>query len=194
MKTISYDVWGTLLKSNPDFKMHQSDLAHQFSGINPEDFLVMKDVIKKEFDTIVEQTGIQPDRVEAYRRIFPDLSIKEINSFIYYSDKLFLAYPPELIPDSRQLMWDYLQEGFTPVISSNTVFIHGDVLGKIIWEEFHIPMCQCNFSDILGVSKPNEKMFNFKIKPTMHVGDNPITDGACEKFGIKFINIKDANI
>ena len=59
---------------------------------------------------------------------------------------------------------------------------------------FHFPMCQCNFSDIVGVSKPNGKMFTFKTNPKIHIGDNPITDGACEKYGIKFININDANI
>jgi len=194
MKTVSFDVWGTLLKSNPKFKIAQGNLAKSFTGCDPEDFLRRKSEMKKQLDEEVESTGNQPDRFKNYKKLFPELNLREINSFIEYSDKLFLKYPPIVIEEGKQNVDFYKNLGYVILISSNTVFIYGDVLSKIIWDEFEIPIQNCNFSDVVGSSKPSSEMFKFKVTPTFHIGDNSITDGSCGKVGINFINVYDANI
>jgi putative hydrolase of the HAD superfamily len=194
MKTVSFDIWGTLLKSNPQFKEAQGRLVTSFTGKSPEEFLKLKSEMKKVLDKQVEEKGIQPDRFKNYKKLLPGLTLKELKAFIECSDKLFLKYPPQIYEEGRKLLEHYRSLGYTILISSNTVFIYGDTLGKVIWDTFEIPMKNCNFSDIVGVSKPNASMFNFKVKPEFHVGDNVITDGACKEVNINFINVNNANI
>jgi putative hydrolase of the HAD superfamily len=187
-KSVSFDVWGTLLKSNDLFKYHQNKLAKNY-GVN--NFLEQKSQIKKEVDQIIEKTGIHPDRFKLYQKIFQNYSIRDIQSFILESDQLFLKYPPHFIKKGVEKLEEFTKLNYIPLISSNTVFIHSNILHQIIFNEFYIPKSNCNYSDILGVSKPNEDMFKFRFKPTYHIGDNIITDGSCEKYNIKFLNINE---
>jgi FMN phosphatase YigB (HAD superfamily) len=69
--------------------------------------------------------------------------------------------------------------------------IYGDVLGKVINNYFDIPINKMVFSDEYWMSKPNLGIFKtHNISLDYHIGDNDITDGACEKLNIKYINIK----
>lgn len=187
-QAISFDIWNTLLTSNPEFKSQQIKLAKEFGII---DFAAKKETAKKTIDNIVEESGIHPDRIYYYKNLFPQLSYKQVEEFIEYSNHLFLLYPPNLKCSGTKATIKQLKENYRVYISSNTVFIYGDTLGKVIYDYFGIIKSNCNFSDEIGVSKPHGKMFEFKTKPIYHVGDNLITDGAAEKFGIKHYHFND---
>lgn len=182
---ISYDFWGTLFKSNPAFKAAQSKLAGEMFNMTPEVFIRQKSYKKIEIDTAVEATGLHFNRLKIYSRILNTSKYGLIESFIEKSNELFLLYPPQRI--------NGLIENVNAVISSNTVLIYGDVLQKIVNKEFG--RVHCNFSDKIGYSKPHPEMFRFvglkADQPMFHVGDNPRTDGACEKVGIKFIPVEE---
>lgn len=187
-KIISLDFWGTLAKSNPKFKEEQFKVARQYE---PEltfvDFKARFKAIKLLTDEKVEARGIQPDRVELYHEMFPNWNRSIISEFIQYSDILFLKHPPIVIEKMGELVEKWKNEGCKLHICSNTVFIHGEVLSKVVFDLFGIVRSNCNFSDEVGYSKPHSSMFRFPRKPDFHIGDNPITDGSCENVGIEYI-------
>lgn len=189
MKAISFDLWGTLIVSNPVFKTKQAELAREFSGMPIEEFISMKNHAKKVIDDKVETTGNHLDRREFYRALLLNPSNKAIDEFIEYSDQLFLTHKPLIREEETNIVQALRDKGYKIYISSNTVFIYGDVLNKIVYDYFGIIKSNCKFSDEVGVSKPNPKMFDFHIKPTWHIGDNIITDGSCEQLGIKHYHI-----
>lgn len=189
-KIISLDFWGTLAKSNPKFKEEQYKIARQYShDLSLEEFKSRFKLMKAFTDEKVETTGIHPSRNEALHVMFPDWSLKIIEEFIHYSEMLFLKYPPKAIPQMIEQVEKWKNAGHILYISSNTVFIHGETLSKVIFDLFGIVKSNCKFSDEVGLSKPEEDMWNFPYKPTHHIGDNPKTDGICVEYGIEFIHV-----
>ena len=180
MLKISYDCWGTLIKGNPNFKKQQSELAESIFGIEPKKFLQEKSKLKLYTDYNVELYGVHFDRDKLYKS-FLECSQVDLDKFIYQSNELFLSNPPIRIND--------MIKGHYNIISSNTVFIYGDTLSKIFKED---DVKQFNFSDRLGVSKPNKEMFKLSLNefPDFHVGDNPRTDGRCTNYGVSFIDVE----
>lgn len=189
MKAISFDFWGTLMVSNPTFKKEQVKLAQEFTSLNETRWLLAKNSAKKELDDLVEKTGIHPPRMNTYTKLLSTFNLQEIKDFINYSNELFLKYPPLLREPETDIVSILREKDYRVYISSNTVLIYGDVLSKVIFDNFGIIRKNCNFSDEVGVSKPRKEMFDFNIKPTWHIGDNLITDGASENFGIKHYHI-----
>lgn len=189
MKAISFDFWATLMVSNPDFKKAQEKLYTEFTGNDSKIFSSRRRVIKNELDSLVELTGVQPNSDSYFWQLLPELTLNERRDFNHYSAELFLKHPPRLREPETNIVEELRRLGYRVYISSNTIFIGGDTLAKVVYENFGIIYKNCNFSDIVGVSKPSGRMFEFEVKPDFHIGDNLITDGASEKFGIKHYHI-----
>lgn len=189
---ISFDLWGTLIISNPKFKLNQKKLIQKLKGnIDAAKWEYELKLIKNEFNNQVESKGIHFDRKQLYRLSLPTFSDKELEEFITRSDELFLVFPPKLRENSIDIINHLRSIGIACYICSNTVLIYSNVLETIVYNYFKISLLDCNFSDVIGVSKPDARMFNFQNKPTYHIGDNHVTDGACVNSGIKFYHINE---
>ncbi|MEI6746398.1 MAG: hypothetical protein WCL34_10580 [Methylococcaceae bacterium] len=189
MKAISLDFWGTLCVSNPAFRENQFKLLSQFDeSITLEYWLSQKTYYKKLADFEAETRGGQLDRLNLNKLIFPKWDASDIEKFMLLSDELFVEYPPfNHLPPS--FINTAIQAGYTIYISSNTVFTSGAALSRVIYDRFVIPKSNCKFSDEIGKAKIDASMFDFEIKPTFHIGDNPKTDGASELYGIEFLDV-----
>jgi FMN phosphatase YigB (HAD superfamily) len=190
-KIISLDFWDTLARSNPRFKEEQFKIARQYEPtLTLIEFKARFKSTKDFTNETVEATGCHPHRNELYHQMFPSWNQMILQEFIDYSDKLFLRYPPVKIEKMGELVEEWKNQGYLLYVASNTVFIHGDILSKVIFDLYGIIKSNCKFSDEVGKSKPNEAMFIFPNKPDIHVGDNVKTDGACANFGIEFLNVE----
>lgn len=190
-KVISLDFWDTLGRSNPTFKEEQFKIARQYEpSLTLSEFVARFKSTKEFTNNTVEATGCHPHRNELYRHMFPSWSQMIMQEFINYSDMLFLKYPPHPIPEMAKEVEKWKNEGHLLYISSNTIFIHGDILSKVIFDLYGIVKSNCRFSDEVGFSKPHPAMFNFPKRPDIHVGDNINTDGACTELGIEFLNVE----
>ncbi|MEY2666508.1 MAG: Caulobacter phage CcrPW [Pseudomonadota bacterium] len=190
MKAISLDFWGTLCVSNPQFRENQFKLLRQFDhSITFDYWLSQKIYYKKLADVEAETRGGQLDRLSLNKHIFPHWQTKDIEEFMLLSDDMFVQYPPfnYLSPSFIDIA---RQAGYTLYISSNTVFTSGAALSRVIFDKFAIPKNHCKFSDEIGKAKIDASMFDFEIKPTFHIGDNPKTDGASERYGITFLDVQ----
>ena len=209
-KHISFDLWLTLIKSNPEFKIKRNLLFKDYFEIESPIEKVSQQLRYYDVvcNTINERTGLNIDTNEIYLFILASLDVpiqgiqlSKLEGFYTESERLFLSYKPTLIYSNTK---DYLKiiksEGIGINILSNTGFIKGFTLKKLM-AFYELEEC-FNFqiySDECGFSKPNKKMFDLVHKEVphidksqiLHVGDNEIADykGALE-YGFKAHLIK----
>lgn len=189
IKSLSFDLWDTLIASNPAFKKEQKQLVKKIDArLDIDKWELQLLALKKNVNQDVAKTGLHYDRIPIYKQVFLHQSPEEIDFFIAESNRLFLQYPPSLKDDFDVISYLRNKE-ITCYICSNTLLIYADVLQQIVTAYFGIAAENCHFSDMLGISKPHPKMFHFPIQTQFHLGDNPITDGACINAGIAFYHI-----
>ena len=194
----SFDLWLTLIKSHKEFKPKRNILFKDFFDIKSTQEQVNQAI--RYYDVlctkISEKTGKHIDRNEIYLLILSKLGkdISQIDNatleeFSQETEQLFLKYKPELIyPNISNLFKKIKNENKTISILSNTAFILGKTLHKVLSEHqlssyfsFEI------YSDELGLAKPNSEIFQIlyqkvnQIKPVdkqkiIHIGDNQIAD------------------
>lgn len=202
----SYDLWLTLIKSNPQFKSKRNLLFKDFFDVECSIEKVTE--VVRYYDVLCnninENTGLNIDTYEIYYLILNalnvkvnDIDTKQLNLLYKETELLFMEYKPQLLfPKIDSLFEEIKAQGKTMNILSNTGFIKGYTLRKIIADygleqyfSFQI------YSDEVGFSKPNHKIFQLVYdqinssneitkKEVLHIGDNSIADydGAI-KFG-----------
>jgi putative hydrolase of the HAD superfamily len=204
---ISFDLWLTLIKSDPRFKQGRNELLKQHFGIRLDDTVIAECVRKYDilFNTINEKTGRNIDSDEMWWMILHDLGVdlqqtssSAIAGFETKAEKLFFQYPPVLIDEKTADVLSMLRRhDITLSTLSNTAFIRGRLLRKLLQElniadHFHFQV----YSDEVGYSKPHPGIFHSlyqeagNIRPVamdeiVHIGDNPVADvKGANDFGI----------
>lgn len=201
---LSFDLWLTLIKSNPEFKQRRNLLFKDFFEINHgiekvNEVVRYYDVL---CNTINEKTGLNLDTYEIYYLILSALDVHmdqngtdRLSQFYDHTEELFLEFKPVLIyPEIQKMFKDVTDQDKTINILSNTAFIKGRTLRKVLQhyelsEYFKFEI----YSDEVGFSKPNQEIFQLVLdgietykkiekKDVLHIGDNPIADynGALE--------------
>jgi putative hydrolase of the HAD superfamily len=212
-KHISFDLWLTLIKSNPNYKSNRNQLFKDFFEIEQDIELVSQKVRYYDVvcNSINEKTGKNIDTDEIYLLILSSLGYdmnklnrKMLEDFYQESEKIFFYNEPVLINrNTYQIFNDIKNNGITMNILSNTGFIKGRTLRLFLdknnlggFFDFQIYSDECNFS------KPNIDIFNLvydklNIKSkilkseVLHIGDNLIAD--CEgakAFGFSTLHFK----
>ncbi|AWG26179.1 HAD family hydrolase [Flavobacterium kingsejongi] len=203
---ISFDLWLTLIRSNPQFKIERNRLFRDFFKIE-KSIEEVSTVIRK-YDVLTnyinERVGKNFDTLEIYFLILAALDVdlnaiemKEFDEFYALTESLLLTHKPLLLDEKFPQKLEALHnQGKSMNILSNTAFIKGSSLRKILqhydmeaYFSFQI------YSDEAGFSKPNNRIYQLaydeivKIKAMekkdiIHVGDNRISDfDGAKKFG-----------
>lgn len=199
----SFDLWYTLIRSNPEFKKQRALYFHQHFNA-PQRPLDEIEQAFREVDlmcnSINEKTGQNIDAEEMYlmviykinrgHEIFESI---DTTSLYHEMEKLVVQFCPSVFNDQTTGCLDKLcqAEDNTLNILSNTAFIKGKTLRKVLdhlelskYFQFQI------YSDEVGFSKPHpamyklllEKVFsirkndNISSQEIVHIGDNPVAD------------------
>ena len=202
---VSFDIWLTLIKSNPQFKTARTRLFKRFFDLpHAVDELTL--CFRKwdlRFTQINERTGKNIAAEEMLAIILSDLSydLKQMSEtalvdFFTEQEALFFQFQPELIEPQLANYLHQLRE--QDINLSNTGFIKGKLLRKLLHEldltkYFSFQL----FSDEIACSKPSGEAF-LKLKQEaallkkianehiLHIGDNPYADGSgAEKLGMQ---------
>lgn len=200
----SFDLWLTLIKSNPLFKQKRNEYIFNTycnSGFSLEAVSQIVRIEDVSANKMSEVTGVHVNsKIILYRildKINTSVTTKMIDDCDEYIQNLFIEYPPSLYDENtKSVLEELVKKGKTLNILSNTGFIKGNTI-RIILDELGIYglFSYFLFSDELGLSKPNSKIFEkieiiYIIKSSIcHVGDNPIADGGSVSVGIDFIQI-----
>ncbi|WP_428328126.1 HAD family hydrolase [Mucilaginibacter sp.] len=218
----SFDLWLTLIKSNPGFKTERTRIFHR--DYNPANKSI--DEVAKAFrqvdlmcNAINERTGKNIDSDEMHLMVISlindnEFDLLRIDTAKLYNDMeaLVLANMPILYADETIEVLAHLKQkgNCTMSILSNTAFIKGVTLRKVLialglhdFFDFQL------YSDEVGMSKPNPGLFNLMIKNIkqvnaqkqislaniIHIGDNPKADvEGADAAGIKSLLINSNNI
>jgi putative hydrolase of the HAD superfamily len=195
---LSFDLWLTLIRSNPEFKKKRNLLFKDFFEINSS--IERVNEVVRYYDvlcnSINEKTGLNLNTYEIYYLILNALEVdlnvngtERLGEFYNETEKLFLNYKPELIfPDIKLQFQKMTTEGKSINILSNTGFINGKTLRNILsFYELEDFISFQIYSDEVGYSKPNNEIFQLVFdqvnktretqkKEILHIGDNSIAD------------------
>lgn len=214
----SFDLWLTLIKSNPLFKQRRS--VYFFNNFNSlQKPLAEVERIFRQVDlmcnSINETTGKNIDADEMYLMVIslindnqvclPDIDLPTL--FADMEKLLFECLPLLYSDDTAQVLAQLKQAGCTINILSNTGFIKGVTLRKVLHEldiaqyfDFQL------YSDEAGLSKPNKAFFQLlldkisairyvSLDQIIHIGDNPKADiWGAESVGINSLLVNSNNI
>lgn len=195
---LSFDLWLTLIQSNPVYKQKRNRLMIEHFGITLDPSVVDESYNKfdKLFNNINEITGGNLDAKELWLIFLAEMNVEvellnldSLQAFNEKTEKLFFEFHPTLIDErTPQLFERLVNEGHTISLLCNTAFTESPFLKRLliqlgIDQYFSFKL----FSDEMGYSKPNIKVFEKlfeeaqKLKPLtkkdiLHVGDNPRAD------------------
>lgn len=205
-KHISFDLWLTLIKSHPEFKNKRNLLFKEYFNVDkPIDEVA---AIIRKFDVLTnainEKVCRNFDTYEIYYLMIDAMGVnidefdrKALDDFYAQTESLLMEYKPVLLSNAiPEMLFSLKEEGISSNILSNTAFIKGSSLRKIMAHYGLDDVFSFQaYSDETGYSKPGREMYQYaydnilKIKQIekvniLHVGDNIISDyeGAM-KFG-----------
>lgn len=221
-KHYSFDLWLTLIKSNPEFKKQRALLF--YNQYNPNHKTIDEVIqIFRQVDvmcnTINEKTGKNIDTDEMYLMVIialnnynPNIAVVNTNHLYNQVEKILFNYLPTIYCNNTFNALAQLQQitGAPFNLLSNTAFIKGKSL-KIILNQLNIAQFFSFqiYSNEVGISKPNPKIFKLmylqakQLQPQtnllpsqcIHIGDNVNADilGA-KQIGLHTLQINTNNL
>jgi len=215
-KHYSFDLWLTLIKSNPLFKEQRDKMFFDLYNPNGKSFDTIRAIVKEEdiaANKLCEISGIHVPAQHMISRILSRLgvavNIDVVSVVVARIQKLFLEFRPSFYDaNTKSTLEELFNNRSTINILSNTGFILGETLEQCLGDMGILGVFDETFySDQTGFSKPHIKMFSrISSNPAyrlhimngdiLHVGDNIIADGASVSVGIPYfqINTNDKSI
>lgn len=215
IKNISFDLWMTLIRSHPEFKLKRAELiadTFNIQNISPKEIDSFIRSVDNVFDRYNMISGKKLSANKMYRELLQRLAPTDARVTLdtaiglrKQADSLFLEYRPIFMNENiPQVLSQLKEEGYTLNLSSNTGFIEGETLrvtladmGILDYFEFLI------FSDEINASKPSSHFFqhvynrigtNVSKEEVLHIGDNPKADyQGAKNFGFNALLITDPN-
>jgi putative hydrolase of the HAD superfamily len=195
---ISFDLWMTLIASDPQFKPKRDALLASRFGIKaaPEEVSATLRRMDKLFDHVSVVCG-QTAHYESLVLLALDalgadaaaIELETLSTFYEEMELLFFKHPPRLLNDDTLHTFEMLRENdITLSLLSNTGFIKGRTLRKILEQLGVSPHFSFMlFSDEHGAAKPAPAFFasahdavnvfrKAEKHEILHIGDNPVAD------------------
>jgi len=195
IKHISFDLWLTLIRSNPAFKPKRAELIAETFDTGrhtPKEIEQIVQSTDKIFDRYNMMNDCKLSADEMYTKVLQkvvtkpeELTMADGVKLRKMSDDLFNEYPPVFLNENvPHILSGMKNKGYTINLSSNTGFIEGRVLRKTLSDlgiahyfDFLI------FSDEIDSSKPSPEFFRkicintgLACNEVLHIGDNPVAD------------------
>lgn len=204
-KVISFDLWETLVYSNPEYKRLRTEYIQSVCpNLTLDDINTICRIVKRDLDSSVEEHGLSFTSEESLSILATKLAGNRIDKteFIYNIKKIFLDNLPLLYPETLDTLKTLSEQGYILCLSSNTLFIDNITITRALFKLGITKYFDASvFSDELGYSKPHINFFKeIQIKTSslkyeiLHVGDNKKTDvqGALN-YGINYFHIDKTN-
>ncbi|MBO9675334.1 MAG: HAD family hydrolase [Sphingobacteriaceae bacterium] len=220
-KHYSFDLWLTLIKSNPRYKQERVQYFYRnFNGKNKtaEEIAIIFRQVDLMVNAINEKAGKNVDAEEMYLMIismindydfnFRDVDLQQLD---HDMEQIVFMHMPKLYSDDCLDVLAKIKESgkSTTNILSNTGFIKGKTLKKVVYQlgidqyiDFQL------YSDEVRMSKPSTGFFQLMLdtidrtkhpglllSEVIHIGDNPYADvRGAEAMGINSMLINSNNL
>ena len=216
----SFDLWLTLIKSNPLFKPARIEYFFENYNFSKKTKVEIKKIFRKVdlmCNLINEKVGKNVDAMEMYLMVLYLLDEKdhgidaiEMAELYQEMEKLVFENLPILLNQNiRPTLMKIREQGATTSILSNTGFIKGTTLRKVLTKLKILDLFDfVIFSDEIDMSKPNNKIYellynevkvlkksnSINKEKIVHIGDNYTADylGA-KNFGFNAVFVDQLN-
>ena len=188
---VSFDIWSTLLKSNPDYKQARAtqimkSLGNPSTGMEDLEFLEHVDAA---IDTLSDSNGLQYGFAERIGIVATHAGVTapsehDVQAMKQDQLELVRVYPPKLIePGLKDILTPLLPHKKLAVVS-NTGFIDGSIMRGAL-DRLGVLDCFTYqvFSNEVGYSKPSPQIFDALLQQAgvsapqvIHIGDNKAAD------------------
>jgi len=203
IKAISFDFWGTLAVHNPEYSIARTAYLADLFGLTSEEADARYKSVKRAYDYQATNFGTATTPIVAVKRLIEGMRLtRPTNAVEIMRDLAALArrHLPILGKDINAAL-NVAANHFTLCITSNTNFIGGDTLRRVL---VGIPITHYGFSDEVGLSKPDSDFFRTtmcgaqRVLPALrahemvHIGDHEICDiKGAKKVGMEAIFVTD---
>lgn len=204
IKVVSLDLWGTLIKGNPIYSDERAKMVQQYCDKTIDQINTVFKGVKDSYDAIVTRHGMHFNALDVYAVIAKELDLRHgrftmnAKELERECNALFCKYPPVMFSDDTMDALVSISNRYDTFLISNTVLVGGNMLDEALRNAGIYNRFKARFySDVVGVSKPNPKMFkrahhhmHCRAEEVLHVGDNETTDvkGASE-YGFKAVQV-----
>ena len=187
---VSFDIWKTLITSNPEFKPARNALIAEMAGL--ENTTEFSDIVRSTdvaLDAVSDKTGIQYGPADRLKAIFQEMEVEvprdQLEVMSIAAQNLFLEYPLQLNEPNLIGALENLRSRYKGLcLTSNTGFIDGFYMRRALEDVgIYQLMDAAFFSNEQNYAKPHAKMFRTVVdwsgaRPNniMHVGDNIAAD------------------
>lgn len=191
-RALSLDVWGTLIGSDPAFKLARGELlrAAFAPGVRLADFDVALRAADRDSDEMSMSTGRDvgfDQRVAlALDRLGVSSAALSGRSAVLMQQQavLALAHPPRLLTPLLPELLAAVAAQMPVVLTSNTGMLPGALMRKLLrLAGFAGDDLSMVFSNEVGAAKPALEIFEVAVAAVevpaaqvLHIGDNPIAD------------------
>jgi putative hydrolase of the HAD superfamily len=215
IRHVSFDLWGTLIYSDPKHSRVRALAIEQFlqrldidydEGLSVESIHMRLLATKRQVDTIMDHTGMQYSHYACLMSsllafgVHPSrITIDVLSKYEAVLSEVFTLHPPLLLEGVRETLSAIHDMGISMSILSNTSFIPGSaLLERLISLGVSRYFSFMLFSDEHGIAKPNKAFYSMLLSRVnlnvhsfqiLHVGDNAITDGAATHYDINTLII-----
>lgn len=196
---ISLDFWGTLAQPSVEFALARTQYLVDLFGYTPEWIATQYREVKRELDGEAARDGRSTPVGQCWWRLLErfDESTTLTAEIVDETERLFRLHPPSIPGPTRALINDLFDRGVTFSIGSNTNFIAGRNLWRLV-QTYRLPIEFGVFSDEVNCSKPHPTFFGYitsrcEGKEVTHIGDSYIHDiTGSHLANIQGVLIKDA--
>lgn len=185
---VSFDVWKTLVKSNPEYKPARDTYVADQLSLSLEDVRASVRTVDVRADVETDRTGEQfgPNERLAQIALLHEIVLPKetLADMAHDIQELFLNYP--LIPNEPNIdaTLRELAKSRSIALTSNTGFIDGVYMRRALDELGILESSSAQiFSNELRLAKPDPRIFEATAKALgltmneiIHVGDNPLAD------------------
>lgn len=190
LRMVSFDVWGTLLRGNPDYKHGRVACVAEALGTPPDRTGAALDGADDALDEATLRTGAQYGVTERLAHAAGALGVPPpddaaLATLDAHLAALFRAHPPTPTePDLLATVARLRSAGLLIAVTSNTGFVPGREVHRAL-VRLGLRIDHRVFSDEVGFAKPSPRVFAHLVTAAAcgpagiaHVGDNERADVA----------------
>lgn len=187
IKELSFDLWGTLILSNPHFRPNWISVIQEYCQLSYDEVSNIINNLKYEYNIKAEKRGegfSNQQVFESLAKMIGSANSSQLLAAAY--TELFQRYPPLPAESHLASTLQTLSSKFRLHLNSNTVFASGTLLRTVLQMDnlpFYTFFSSFTFSDEVGFSKPSSEIFKQSYlnmiapkRQVLHIGDNPVTD------------------
>lgn len=212
VKVVSFDLWLTLIKSNPTpNRANRAKALYELLSLSSIPFEAFAKIVKdtdKEADELVKTGACHYGPRERIDMVTHHLGVAPLSDTVFavfYEEQFerFLEYPPHPLQEDTLETLERLSENYLIACISNTGFVDGAEMRPALQRAGILEFLDIQiFSNEVGVNKPDPRIFETMLElsgcfpeQVLHIGDDFVADyEGARSMGMHAVHLSDPSV